>query len=42
MRAAVDEEMSEAYKDATDVIVEARHGIGHRVARLRPRIVVRG
>src|SRR5918992_824735 len=42
-RAAVDEEMSEAYKDAADVI-EATHGagIGRRVARLRPTIVVKG
>jgi tRNA-splicing ligase RtcB len=42
-RATVDEEMSEAYKDASDVI-EATHGagIGRRVARLRPLIVVKG
>ena len=42
-RATVDEEMSEAYKDAADVI-EATHGagIGRRVARLRPTIVVKG
>jgi tRNA-splicing ligase RtcB len=42
-RATVDEEMSEAYKDAADVI-EATHGagIGRRVARLRPMIVVKG
>jgi tRNA-splicing ligase RtcB (3'-phosphate/5'-hydroxy nucleic acid ligase) len=42
-RATVDEEMSEAYKDAADVI-EATHGagIGRRVARLRPLIVVKG
>jgi tRNA-splicing ligase RtcB len=42
-RATVDEEMSEAYKDAADVI-EATHGagIGHKVARLRPLIVVKG
>ena len=42
-RATVEEEMSEAYKDATDVI-EATHGagIGRRVARLRPLIVVKG
>jgi tRNA-splicing ligase RtcB len=42
-RATVDEEMSEAYKDATDVI-EATHGagIGRKVARLRPLIVVKG
>jgi tRNA-splicing ligase RtcB len=42
-RATVDEEMSEAYKDAADVI-EATHGagIGRRVARLRPLIGVKG
>jgi tRNA-splicing ligase RtcB (3'-phosphate/5'-hydroxy nucleic acid ligase) len=42
-RATVDEEISEAYKDAADVI-EATHGagIGRRVARLRPLIVVKG
>jgi tRNA-splicing ligase RtcB (3'-phosphate/5'-hydroxy nucleic acid ligase) len=42
-RATVDEEISEAYKDATDVI-EATHGagIGRKVARLRPLIVVKG
>jgi tRNA-splicing ligase RtcB len=42
-RSTVDEEMSEAYKDAADVI-EATHGagIGRRVARLRPLIVVKG
>ena len=42
-RATVDEEMSEAYKDAADVI-EVTHGagIGRRVARLRPLIVVKG
>jgi tRNA-splicing ligase RtcB len=42
-RATVYEEMSEAYKDAADVI-EATHGagIGRRVARLRPLIVVKG
>jgi tRNA-splicing ligase RtcB len=42
-RATVDEEMSEAYKDAADVI-EATHGagIGRNVARLRPLIVVKG
>jgi len=42
-RATVEEEMSEAYKDAADVI-EATHGagIGRRVARLRPLIVVKG
>ena len=42
-RATVDEEMSEAYKDAADVI-EATHGagIGRKVARLRPLIAVKG
>jgi len=42
-RATVDEEMSEAYKDAADVI-EATNGagIGRKVARLRPLIVVKG
>src|SRR5919112_166946 len=42
-KATVDEEISEAYKDAADVI-EATHGagIGRRVARLRPLIVVKG
>ena len=42
-RATVDEEMSAAYKDAADVI-EATHGagIGRKVARLRPLIVVKG
>jgi tRNA-splicing ligase RtcB (3'-phosphate/5'-hydroxy nucleic acid ligase) len=42
-RATVDEEMSEAYKDAADVI-EATDGagIGRKVARLRPLIVVKG
>ncbi|MDP8947354.1 MAG: RtcB family protein [Actinomycetota bacterium] len=42
-RGTVDEEMSEAYKDAADVI-EATHGagIGRKVARLRPLIVVKG
>jgi tRNA-splicing ligase RtcB len=42
-RATVDEEMSEAYKDAADVI-ETTHGagIGRNVARLRPLIVVKG
>jgi tRNA-splicing ligase RtcB (3'-phosphate/5'-hydroxy nucleic acid ligase) len=42
-RATVEEEMSEAYKDAADVI-EVTHGagIGRRVARLRPLIVVKG
>ncbi len=42
-RATVDGEISEAYKDAADVI-EATHGagIGRKVARLRPLIVVKG
>lgn len=42
-RATVDEEMSEAYKDAAEV-VETTHGagIGRKVARLRPMIVVKG
>jgi tRNA-splicing ligase RtcB len=42
-RATVDEEMSEAYKDAADV-VETTHGagIGRKVARLRPLIVIKG
>ena len=42
-RATVEEEMSEAYKDAADVI-DATHGagLGRKVARLRPLIVVKG
>lgn len=42
-RGTVDEEMSEAYKDAADVI-EVTHGagIGRKVARLRPLVVVKG
>lgn len=42
-RATVDEEISEAYKDAADVI-ETTHGagIGRRVARLRPIVVIKG
>jgi tRNA-splicing ligase RtcB len=42
-RATIDEEMSEAYKDAAEV-VETTHGagIGRKVARLRPLIVVKG
>ncbi len=42
-RATVDEEMPEAYKDVADV-VEVTHGagIGRKVARLRPLIVVKG
>ncbi|HEV3475977.1 MAG TPA: RtcB family protein [Rubrobacteraceae bacterium] len=42
-RATVDEEMSEAYKDAADVIATTHGaGIGRKVARLRPLIVVKG
>lgn len=42
-RATVDEEMSEAYKDAAEVVeVTDGAGIGKKVARLRPRIVVKG
>ncbi|HEX2740924.1 MAG TPA: RtcB family protein, partial [Rubrobacter sp.] len=42
-RATVDEEIPEAYKDAADVI-ETTHGagIGRKVARLRPIIVIKG
>ena len=42
-RGAVDEEISEAYKDVADV-VEVIHGAGisRKVARLRPIIVVKG
>ena len=42
-RATIDEEMPEAYKDAAEV-VETTHGagIGRKVARLRPLIVVKG
>ena len=42
-RATIDEEMPEAYKDAAEV-VETTHGagIGKKVARLRPLIVVKG
>jgi tRNA-splicing ligase RtcB len=42
-RATDDEEISEAYKDAAEV-VETGHGagIGRKVARLRPLIVVKG
>lgn len=42
-RATIDEEMSEAYKDAAEV-VETTHGagIGRKVARLRPLIVIKG
>lgn len=42
-RATVDEEMSEAYKDAAEVVeVTDAAGIGKKVARLRPMIVVKG
>src|SRR5215216_553127 len=42
-RATIDEEMSEAYKDAAEVVdTTDRAGIGKRVARLRPLIVVKG
>jgi tRNA-splicing ligase RtcB len=42
-RATIDEELPEAYKDAAEV-VETTHGagIGRKVARLRPLIVVKG
>ena len=41
--ATVSEEMPEAYKDVADVVdVVHRAGIGRKVARLRPRIVVKG
>src|ERR671920_1652373 len=43
-RATIDEEMSEAYKDATEVVVDTTDGagIGKKVARLGPLIVVKG
>src|SRR5215213_45126 len=42
-RATVDEEMSEAYKDATEVVSTTDGaGIGKKVARLRPLIVIKG
>ena len=42
-RATVDEEMSEAYKDATEVVdTTDGAGISKKVARLRPLIVVKG
>ena len=42
-RATIDEEMSEAYKDATEVVDTTDGvGIGKKVARLRPLIVVKG
>ncbi len=42
-KATIDEEMSEAYKDATEVVdTTDGAGIGKKVARLRPLIVVKG
>jgi tRNA-splicing ligase RtcB len=42
-RATIDEEMSEAYKDATEVVdTTDRAGIGKKVARLRPLNVFKG
>jgi tRNA-splicing ligase RtcB len=42
-RATIDEEMSEAYKDAAEVVdTTDGAGIGRKVARLRPLIVVKG
>jgi tRNA-splicing ligase RtcB len=42
-KATVDEEMPEAYKDATEVVdTTDGAGIGKKVARLRPLIVVKG
>jgi tRNA-splicing ligase RtcB len=42
-RATIDEEISEAYKDATEVVdTTDGAGIGKKVARLRPLIVVKG
>ncbi len=42
-KATIDEEMSEAYKDATEVVDTADGaGIGKKVARLRPLIVAKG
>src|SRR5215204_2812706 len=42
-RATIDEEMSEAYKDATEVVdTTDGAGIGKKIARLRPLIVVKG
>ena len=41
--ATLAEEMPEAYKDVTDVVDTVhRAGIGRKVARLRPRVVVKG
>lgn len=42
-RATVAEEMPDAYKDVADVVeVVVRAGLGRKVARLRPMIVVKG
>jgi tRNA-splicing ligase RtcB len=42
-RATIDEEMSEAYKDASEVVdTTDGAGIGKKVARLRPLIMVKG
>jgi len=42
-RAAIDEEMPAAYKDATEVVdTSDGAGVGKKVARLRPLIVVKG
>jgi tRNA-splicing ligase RtcB len=42
-KATIDEEISEAYKDATEVVdTTDGAGIGKKVARLRPLIVVKG
>ncbi|MDZ7801075.1 MAG: RtcB family protein [Trueperaceae bacterium] len=42
-RATLAEEMSDAYKDVADVVdVVERAGLGRKVARLRPMIVVKG
>ncbi len=42
-RATVAEEMPEAYKDVTDVVDTVHEaGIGRKVARLRPRLVIKG
>jgi tRNA-splicing ligase RtcB (3'-phosphate/5'-hydroxy nucleic acid ligase) len=42
-KATIDEEAPEAYKDATDVVdTTDGAGIGKKVARLRPMIVVKG
>ena len=42
-KATIDEEAPEAYKDATEVVdTTDGRGIGKKVARLRPLIVVKG